>query len=59
MSALIRDAVTQVYGTQRDADADLHAIDSALGAWDERDIDGEEYVEGLRSGRRLGDGAAR
>lgn len=59
ISALIRDAVSRVYSSKRDADADLRAIEAALGAWDERDIDGEEYVERLRSGRRLGDATAR
>lgn len=29
------------------------AIDAALGAWTDREFDGEEYVEGLRSGKRL------
>lgn len=28
-------------------------IDAALGAWTERDFDGETYVEVLRSGERL------
>jgi hypothetical protein len=53
ISALIRDAVSATYGPGRDAEADLGAIDSAFGAWGERDIDGEEYVERLRSGSRL------
>ena len=55
ISALIRDAVSKVYSSERDADADIRAIEAALGAWDERDIDGEAYVERLRSGRRLGE----
>lgn len=59
ISALIRDAVSGTYGSGRDADADLRAIDVALGAWGERDVDGEAYVEGLRSGGRLGEAAAR
>jgi len=53
ISALIRDAVSQAYGTERDADTDLRAIDAAFGAWGERDGDGEAYVERLRSGSRL------
>lgn len=40
ISALIRDAVTKTYGSSGDADADLRAIDAALGAWDERGVDG-------------------
>ncbi|MBX3194011.1 MAG: ribbon-helix-helix protein, CopG family [Microbacteriaceae bacterium] len=59
ISALIRQAVSVVYGPVRDADADLEAIDSALGAWTERTLDGESYVESLRSGRRLGDSGRR
>ena len=53
MSALIREAVTRTYGPGQDIDADLRAIDSALGAWAERDFDGAAYVERLRSGSRL------
>lgn len=53
ISALIRDAVTQTYGFRRDADADVRAIDAALGAWRGRDLDGAEYVESLRSGSRI------
>lgn len=59
ISALIRDAVSTTYGPGRDADADLRAIDTALGAWGERDFDGEAYVERLRSGSRLDRAAAR
>ncbi len=59
ISALIRDAVSLTYGPARDADAELRAIDTALGAWGERDIDGQTYVERLRSGRRLDQAASR
>jgi hypothetical protein len=59
ISALIRDAVSMTYGPGRDAEADLRAVDSALGAWGERDIDGEEYVDRLRSGSRLDQAATR
>lgn len=55
ISALIRDAVTIVYSPARHAEDDRRAIQAALGAWDERGVDGEEYVERLRSGRRLED----
>lgn len=58
ISALIRDAVSEVYGSQRDVGADLRAIDAALGAWDGREADGATYVEHLRSGDRLGEAAA-
>lgn len=59
ISALIREAVSRTYGAQRDIDADLGMIDAAFGAWDEREVDGEAYVERLRSGGRLGESAAR
>lgn len=53
ISALIRDAVSQAYGVKRDSEKDAQAIVAALGAWRGRDIDGEAYVESLRSGDRL------
>ena len=59
ISALIRDAVVATYGRERDAAADLDAIDAAFGAWEDRGLDGEEYVERLRSGERLDEAARR
>jgi hypothetical protein len=59
ISALIREAVSRTYGSGRDAEADLQAIDAALGGWGDRDTDGEAYVERLRSGGRLDEGTAR
>ena len=59
ISALIRDAVSQTYSSGRDADADLRAIDAALAAWDEREFDGEAYVESIRSGGRIDEVTAR
>lgn len=59
ISALIRDAVSQTYGSGQDADADLRTIDASLAAWDEREFDGEAYVENLRSGGRMHEVAAR
>ncbi|MEO8093346.1 MAG: CopG family transcriptional regulator [Pseudolysinimonas sp.] len=59
ISSLIRDAVTQTYGFRRDAEQDVRAIDVALGAWHDRMIDGETYVEGIRSGGRLRQTTAR
>ncbi len=52
ISALIRDAVSLTYGSERDADADVRSIDGAVGAWRESTIDGEAYVESLRSASR-------
>lgn len=59
ISALIRDAVVTVYGVEGDPDADIAAFEEAFGAWTGRDVDGEQYVERLRSGRRLDRTAAR
>lgn len=59
LSALIRDAVEHTYGRRADTGRDLQAIDAALGAWHDRAIDGETYVEGLRSGSRLRDAGDR
>lgn len=53
ISALIRDAVARTYGSRRDAAKDVQMIDAALGAWRDRDVDGAEYVEAVRSGGRL------
>jgi predicted lactoylglutathione lyase len=53
ISALIRDAVDTVYGGERSTVDDLAAMRSAFGAWGERDVDGEQWVERLRSGGRL------
>ncbi len=59
ISALIRDAVAHTYGFRRDAEQDVQAIDGAVGAWHDREIDGETYVEGIRSGDRLRQATAR
>lgn len=52
ISALIRDAVRQCYGGQRSVDADIASLNAAFGGWGERDVDGADFVERLRSGRR-------
>jgi hypothetical protein len=59
ISALIRDAVAKTYGFRRDAEQDVQAIDGALGAWHDREIDGELYVERIRSSDRLRQSTAR
>ncbi|MGB3909296.1 MAG: ribbon-helix-helix protein, CopG family [Pseudolysinimonas sp.] len=53
LSALIREAVVRTYGSERSADDDLRALDAAFGGWRDHGLDGESYVEALRSGRRL------
>lgn len=59
ISALIRDAVSKTYGSTGDAESDLQAIEAANGSWGGRHLDGAAFVEGLRSGSRLGDGPTR
>lgn len=53
LSSLIRDAVEQVYGTQRSADDDLAAMRRAFGSWMDHDLDGAAWVDQRRSGSRL------
>jgi hypothetical protein len=53
ISALIRSAVETVYGVNRAADDDLAAMRQAFGAWGRNDVDGAEWVEQRRSGKRL------
>ncbi|MBA3340055.1 MAG: ribbon-helix-helix protein, CopG family [Geodermatophilaceae bacterium] len=53
ISALIRDAVDAMYGDQRSAADDLAAMRQAFGCWTDRNVDGESWVQELRSGRRL------
>lgn len=53
LSALIRDAVDARYGQDRSTADDLAAMREAFGSWTGRDVDGAEWVDRLRSGRRL------
>jgi len=53
ISALIRNAVQQSYGSIRDLTNDLDLLRSAFGAWTAQRESGEEYVENLRQGTRL------
>lgn len=53
ISALIRSAVDAVYGSHRGAEDDLAAMRRAFGAWQRDGVDGKEWVERRRSGRRL------
>lgn len=52
MSELIRRAVREALAGA-DIEADRAAIERAAGAWADRDESGAEFVERLRSGRRL------
>lgn len=53
LSALIRDAVELVYGSERSDDDDLAAMRRAFGSWNDHDPDGAAWVDQLRSGSRL------
>lgn len=53
VSALIRDAVDTVYGTERSGEQDVAAMQQAFGSWKDRDLDGAAWVDQIRSGNRL------
>jgi plasmid stability protein len=53
ISALIRDAVTAVYGSERSTGDDLAAMRRAFGSWKDRELDGAAWVDQVRSGSRL------
>ncbi len=55
ISALIRDAVETVYGAEHSTEDDLVAMRAAAGSWQKRDVDGADWVDAIRSGRRLQD----
>lgn len=56
LSSLIRDAIEQVYGTERSAEEDLASMRRSFGSWKHHDIDGEAWVDQSRSGHRLAQG---
>jgi predicted DNA-binding protein len=53
LSALIRDAVEAMYGTNRSSADDLDLMRQAFGSWTDREESGAATVEKLRSGLRL------
>jgi predicted transcriptional regulator len=53
LSSLIRDAVEQVYCSERSVEDDLAAMRRAFGSWNDHDLDGAAWVDQLRSGSRL------
>jgi Arc/MetJ-type ribon-helix-helix transcriptional regulator len=53
MSDLIRSAVDRVYESHRTQEDDIAALRRAFGAWHSQDVDGETYVQRVRSGHRL------
>jgi hypothetical protein len=52
-SHLIREAIDQTYLGGHSADELTAALDDSFGAWRGLDMTGKEYVDGIRSGRRL------
>lgn len=55
LSSLIRTAVDAMYLGDRGIEADLAAVDAAFGVRGLDSESGEEFVERVRSGRRLQD----
>jgi Ribbon-helix-helix protein, copG family len=53
LSALIRDAVEKVYGSERSTDDDLATMRQAFGSWKSHQPDGAAWVEARRTGSRL------
>ncbi len=53
LSSLIRDAIEQLYGSERSTEDDLAAMRSAFGSWKDHDLDGAAWVDQRRSGSRL------
>lgn len=52
-SHLIREAIEERYRLASSRDEILATLDATAGAWSDRSETGEQYVERLRSGRRL------
>lgn len=59
ISGLIRDAVQEVYGSERSAADDLATMRCSFASWTDRDINGAAWVEQRRTGRRLADQSGR
>jgi hypothetical protein len=55
VAALIREAVDAMYGDERSVEQDIAAMRQAFGSWADREGDGAEWMERVRSGRRLQD----
>jgi len=52
VSALIRDAVDAMYGSEHSVEQDLATMRRAFGCWQGTEGDGAAWVERLRSGER-------
>jgi hypothetical protein len=53
LSALIREAVEAMYGTNRSSSDDLDLMRQAFGSWTDSEESGAALVEEMRSGMRL------
>ena len=53
VASLIREAIKIAYGSEHSVEDDVAAMRRGFGAWQERPPSGAEYVQQLRSGRRL------
>jgi metal-responsive CopG/Arc/MetJ family transcriptional regulator len=53
LSSLIRDAIEQVYGTERSAEDDHASMRRSFGSWKDHDTDGQAWVDQRRAGHRL------
>lgn len=53
ISALIREAVDATFGSEHSSENDLDAMRKAFGSWKGHHLDGEAWVERMRSGARL------
>jgi metal-responsive CopG/Arc/MetJ family transcriptional regulator len=52
-SDLIRDAIDHTYIEQRRREERIRELMESAGAWSEREYDGEQFVECIRTGARL------
>lgn len=53
IAALIRAAIHIAYATPDDTEQHLASMRQAFGAWQRESLSGADYVERLRSGRRV------
>ena len=53
ISSLIRAAIETVYLVEPSSEEDLTAMRRGFGSWKGRDLDGETFLDELRSGSRL------
>jgi metal-responsive CopG/Arc/MetJ family transcriptional regulator len=53
ISALIRDAVDAVFGSEHSVEDDLDSMREAFGSWNAHELEGAAWVERMRSRGRL------